>query len=434
MAPRKSWVQYEPDSHFSLANIPFGIISTTDQPDTRSVAIAIGDYALNLATYSTSSLNVPSAIQALSSTFAQPTLNAFAAQGRSKTSEIRRILQEILTDEPSNEHASAKAAARSAKSDILIPFSSITLHIPFSIGDYTDFYVGLHHAMNCGRLMRGPGQELQPNYLHLPVGYHGRASSVVVSGTGISRPRGQILTAPGASEPVLDLCRKLDFELELGCFVAKANEMGTPVGVKRAFEEGLFGVVLMNDWSARDIQTWEMVPLGPFNAKNFGTSVSGWVVTMDALEPFLVPALQGDRPLLDYLQGDKESMVPDIKLDVTIETPAGTRQKVTNTTSRNLLFSFPQMLAHHTVGGCPFNTGDLLGSGTISGTERGSFGSLFEQTDGGKSMITIAEEPRTFLADGDTVIFSGVCGEEEYGMVGFGECKGTILENKTRMG
>ena len=202
--------------------------------------------------------------------------------------------------------------------ELFRPLDSVTMHLPFSIRDYTDFYVGLHHANNCGRLMRGPGQELQPNYKHLPVGYHGRAGSVVVSGTPITRPSGQILLDPKNPEPVLSASRRLDFELELGCFVAVPNPMGHPVSIEKSFEEHLFGLVLMNDWSARDIQTWEMVPLGPFNAKNFGTSVSPWVVTMDALEPFLVPALESERPLLKYMQGGREAMLPDIKLEVSV--------------------------------------------------------------------------------------------------------------------
>jgi fumarylacetoacetase len=187
----------------------------------------------------------------------------------------------------------------------------------FQLGDYTDFYVGLHHAVNCGRLLRGPGQELQPNYKHLPVGYHGRASSVVISGTPITRPSGQI-RPPGSDRPLFSASKRLDFELELGCFVARPNEMGKPLKLEDA-NEHLFGVVLLNDWSARDIQAWEMVPLGPFNAKNFGTSISPWVVTMEALEPFLVKGLESEKPLLDYLKGDKETMVPDISLQVQLK-------------------------------------------------------------------------------------------------------------------
>ena len=331
---------------------------------------------------------------------------------------------------------------------MLRPLESVAVRLPFAVGDYTDFYAGIHHAANCGRLLRGAGRELQPNYRRVPVAYHGRASSVVVSGTGVVRPSGQVVDVPadraadGEARVVLAPCRRLDFELELGCFVGAPNRLGEPVSVEDAAGR-LFGVVLLNDWSARDVQAWEMVPLGPFNAKNFATSVSPWVVTMEALEPFLVDGLEAGRELLPYLGGAEAGRVFDIRLTVEIESKLpeleksfgfnwfealpGKKQTVTQTNGRNLIFSFPQMLAHHTVGGCPFNTGDLIGSGTISGTERGSLGSLFEQTDGGKSTIEVAGATRTFLQDGDVVRFSGVCGGEPYGLVGFGDCTGMVL-------
>jgi fumarylacetoacetase len=316
MAPRKSWLEIPAGSHFSLENIPFGIISTASSPE-RVVATVIGSQAIIVGKLLSSTFDANESWKDHTfnlSIFSQPSLNAFAALGREKHRLVRTSIQNIFdankTADPS--------AQNEIKRSFCVPLDQITNHLPFQIGDYTDFYVGLHHAMNCGLLMRGPGQELQPNYKHLPVGYHGRASSVVVSGTPIVRPSGQILPAPGAAAPIFSACRKLDFELELGCFVCSPNKMGEPVRIERA-EENLFGVVLMNDWSARDIQTWEMVPLGPFNAKNFGTSVSPWVVTMDALEPFLVPGLESEREVLPYLKGDRSSKVVDINLEVQLK-------------------------------------------------------------------------------------------------------------------
>lgn len=260
MVSKRSWLPIAPESHFSLANIPFGIISTSSNARPR-IATAIGDYAFDLFAfffindYTASSYSEdPDAATTRShfDIFSSPNLNGFAALGRPVTSAVRRHVQTLLAQ--GTPYPKLLKENETIQRKVLIPLADVTMHIPFAIGDYTDFYVGLHHAMNCGRLMRGPGQELQPNYKHLPVGYHGRASSVVVSGTPITRPSGQILPQPGA-EPVFSACRKLDFELELGCFVGKANKMGTPVHIGEASEH-LFGVVLMNDWSARDIQTW----------------------------------------------------------------------------------------------------------------------------------------------------------------------------------
>jgi fumarylacetoacetase len=461
MAPLRSWLPIEPDSPFSLSNIPFGIISTPDNHTPRA-ATTVGRYAIDLHALSSSPAHLAlpdgahhnqaaaadaAAMAACVPTFAAPTLNAFASRGSTARSAVRRHLQRLLSHEAMPREAGKEALAQWTAAGIVRRLDEVTMHLPFAIGDYTDFYAGIHHATNCGRLLRGAGNELQPNYRRVPVAYHGRASSVVVSGTGVVRPRGQVVDVPAdpaGNEPakvVLAPCRRLDFELELGCFVAVPNGIGEPVPVERAAER-LFGVVLLNDWSARDVQAWEMVPLGPFNAKNFATSVSPWVVTMEALEPFLVEGLESERELLPYLGGPEARRVFDISLTVEIESEflrsisygsnkfeasPGKKQVVTETSGRNLIFSFPQMLAHHTVGGCPFNSGDLIGSGTISGTERGSFGSLFEQTEGGKSTIEVVGATRTFLQDGDIVRFSGICGKEPYGLVGFGDCAAVIL-------
>lgn len=296
-------------------------------------------------------------------------------------------------------------------------------------GDYTDFYVGLNHAYNCGIILRGPSQALQPNYKHLPVAYHGRASSIVVSGTPIRRPRGQMLPDPAAEvkRPVFSASRRLDMELELGAFLCKGNAMGEPIDVNKA-PEHLFGMVLMNDWSARDFQAWEMVPLGPFNSKNFGTSISPWVVLADALEPFKTESLPNDVGILSYMEERENTTVYNIDLQVELLTDPNNTSTITRTDACNLLFSFPQMLAHHTVGGCPMNIGDLVGSGTISGTEPGAYGSLLEQNKGSKQSVKLADgSERMFLEDGDTVTIRGCCGQDAQALVGFGECTGTIL-------
>ncbi|KIW06753.1 fumarylacetoacetase [Verruconis gallopava] len=419
-----SWVSVAKDSHFSIENIPFGIISTEDNPKPRP-ATAIGDYALDLEAFAAGNgFSGLSTIQPHQAVFSEPVLNAFGSLGKPIHSAVRRYLQSVLAKDGPFPDVLEKNEALQKKS--LIRLDKVRNHLPFKIGDYTDFYVGLNHAENCSRIMRGIGS-LNPNYRQLPVGYHGRASSVVVSGTPIQRPSGQILEKPGDQLPIFSHCRKLDFELELGCFICKPNEMGRPINIDEALDH-LFGVVMMNDWSARDIQAWEMAPLGPFNAKNFGTTISPWVVTMEALEPFRTAGIENDQSILPYLRQNTDKTVYDIHLTVDLQTAKGGKLKVTETSSRNLLFSFEQMLAHHTVGGCPFNTGDLIGSGTISGKgDPSTFGALLEQTENGKVSLKLNNgEERTFLLDGDTVTFRGVCDNGSGNLVGFGECSGTI--------
>ena len=426
MSPLKSWLAIDPKSGFSLRNIPFGIISTVNAPQPHP-AVAIGDYALDLQSFTEhNGFSALSIIQPHQAVFSQPTLNAFAALGRPMQKIVREYLQSVLLDngpfpEVLQRNDSLKKAA-------LVPLAECKVHLPMQIGDYTDFYAGLNHAYNVGVLFRGAQNALQPNYKHLPVGYHGRASSVVVSGTPIRRPNGQILADPSAKikQPSLSPCKKLDMELELGCFVCKPNHMGEPVRVDHA-SEYLFGVVLMNDWSARDIQAWEYVPLGPFNSKNFGTTISPWVVLMDALEPFASTGLRNDTELLPYLDEGGRKSHSAIDLQVFLTTKAGHETKIINTNATELLFSFPQMLAHHTIGGCPFNVGDLMGSGTISSEGQSGKGSLLEQTENGKVEIQLdGGEIRRFLEDGDSITITGVCGDEDGARVGFGECTGRI--------
>ncbi|KAK3492644.1 uncharacterized protein B0T23DRAFT_380147 [Neurospora hispaniola] len=303
------------------------------------------------------------------------------------------------------------------------------MHLPMVIGDYTDFYAGYHHAYAVGVMFRGPENALQPNYTHLPVGYHGRASSIVVSGTPVRRPVGQILQDPKADpkRPTVAPTQRLDIELELGCFISKSNPLGQPVGIDEA-EEHVFGYVLLNDWSARDIQAWEYVPLGPFNGKNFATTISPWVVLADALEPFRTKGIENPTPVQEYLKEKKEATVYDIHLEVDLTTPEGNTSTVAKTNGKNLMWSFPQMIAHHTLGGCPLRPGDLLGSGTISGPVPEQSGSLLELSEGGKREFQLSggNETRTFLKDGDTVTLRGFCVGEAGGRVGFGECTGRV--------
>ncbi|KLJ10216.1 fumarylacetoacetase [Blastomyces silverae] len=420
-----SWFQIPKESPFSLANIPFGIISTTASPNPRP-AVAIGDHALDLFVFASGGgFAQLSSFQKHLDVFAQPTLNDFAALGRPVHRQVREYLQAVFKED--TPFPEVLKTNEQLKHSALVLRKDATNHLPLSIGDYTDFYAGLNHAYNVGVLFRGPDNALQPNYKHLPVGYHGRASSIIVSGQPIRRPNGQILANPAATpkEPIFSPCKKLDIELELAVFVAQGNKLGEPIPIDKAGDH-LFGVVLMNDWSARDIQAWEYVPLGPFNAKNFATTITPWVVLMDALEPFRAQGLEPGNPLLPYLQEKKAENVYDIPLEVHL-VANGKDTKIAESNSKNLLFSFPQMLAHHSITGCNMRTGDLLGSGTISGDRPGTLGSLLENTNGGKNPIKLDDgSERVFLQDGDEVILRGACGKEG-SYVGFGDCTAVIM-------
>jgi fumarylacetoacetase len=310
-----SWLPIPRGSHFSLSNIPFGIITTAPSQSPHPAA-AIGDQILDLAVFSSNDgFSALPPIHPHISVFSQPTLNAFAALGRHVHRSVRNYLQDILMDD--TEHPQILKRNTILQQKVLFPLKDVQTHLPLQIGDYTDFYAGLNHAYNLGVMFRGAANALQPNYMHLPVGYHGRASSVVVSGTPIRRPWGQILEVPSADPkvPIFAQCKKLDFELELGAFVCSANKMGEPIPINEA-ESFLFGFVLVNDWSARDVQAWEYVPLGPFNSKNFGTTISAWVVLADAMEPFLGKGLENKVELQAYLKEARDENVYDIKLEV----------------------------------------------------------------------------------------------------------------------
>ncbi|QYS97886.1 Fumarylacetoacetase [Trichoderma simmonsii] len=427
MPTTESWLLIDPASHFSLANIPFGIISTPTDSTPRP-AVAIGNYALDLHLFAREggfALLSPFESHA-QSVFNARTLNAFAALGRSVHKEVRKYLQEIFCRE--TPYPSVLKTNEELKKKALIPLKDVQNHLPLEIGDYTDFFAGKNHAYNIGVLFRGKNNALQPNYVHLPVAYHGRASSVVVSGTALRRPSGQILfdTKTNPAAPKFSPCMKLDIELELGMFICKGNDLGSPIDVNSA-EQNIFGYVLMNDWSARDIQMFEYIPLGPFNAKNFGTTISPWVVLADTLAPFATHGIKNDTTLQKYLQEERTDSALDINLQVDITTSKGYTTTITRTNAKNLVWSWPQMIAHHSISGCSLRTGDLFGSGTISGTEPKSQGSLLEQIQGGTVPMKLeGDEERKFLEDGDTITIKGWSGEEG-SLVGFGECSGTIL-------
>ncbi|KAG6011231.1 hypothetical protein E4U43_008464 [Claviceps pusilla] len=420
-----SWLSISPDSHFSIANIPFGVI-TTSSDATKRPAVAIGDYALDLKVFSTAGgFSSCPEIQSHVSVFASESLNAFAGLGRPFHRLVREFLQSVFRAD--TEVPRVLKDNDRLRETALLPRADVQNHLPLTVGDYTDFYAGKNHAFNVGALFRGPDNALQPNYTHLPVAYHGRASSVVISGTPIRRPWGQILKDPRAEPkvPSLSPCEKMDLELEMGMFICRENQLGHPIPVADA-EDYVFGYVLMNDWSARDIQAWEYIPLGPFTAKNLGTSISAWVVLADALAGAKTAGIAHDHALLPYLEEKSRENCLDIQLEVELTTGNGNKTTIAKSNSKNLLWSWPQMIAHHTITGCNLRTGDLLGSGTITGDSPGSEGSLLEQTQGGKTTVQLqGGEERKFLQDGDTLTIRGWAGREG-ALIGFGEVAGTV--------
>lgn len=413
----QSFIPVHPDSHFPIQNLPYGVFKP--QPtSTPRPAVAIGDYALDLSEIALAGL-FDGPILKGSDCFLQPNLNKFLAMGRPAWKEARVTLQKLLS---SSEPALRDNESLRQKS--LVPLSKVEMLLPVAIGDYTDFFSSMHHAKNCGTIFRGPQNPIPANWFHLPIAYHGRASSIVISGTDIVRPRGQGHPA-GNSPPYFGPSKKLDFELEMAAVVGPGNELGKPVDVNEAGDH-IFGLVLMNDWSARDIQAWEYVPLGPFLGKSFGTTISPWIVTLDALEPYACDAPKQDPNPLPYL-AEKKSKNYDITLEVQIK-PAGQEDSclVTRSNFKNLYWTLTQQLAHHTINGCNLRPGDLLGTGTISGPEPESLGCLLELTWNGTKPLSLNGTTRTFLEDGDEVIFSGYSKGNGYN-VGFGTCSGKIL-------
>ncbi|KAH9613669.1 hypothetical protein KSS87_005169 [Heliosperma pusillum] len=420
MAELKSFLQVSPESHFSIQNLPYGVFKPEPGSPPRP-GVAIADFVLDLSVISSAGLFSGPFLHG-SDCFHQPTLNKFASMGRPAWTEARATIQKLLSDTESTLRDNA-----SLRQEALIPMSKVEMLVPMNIGDYTDFFASMHHAKNCGLIFRGPENAINPNWFHLPIAYHGRASSVVISGTDIVRPRGQAPPA-GKSPPYFGPSRKLDFELEMAAIVGPGNDLGTSIDVNNASDH-IFGLVLMNDWSARDIQGWEYVPLGPFLGKSFGTTISPWIVTLDALEPFACDSPKQDPSPLPYL-AEKTSKNFDIHLEVQIKPDGLEPSVVTKSNFNHLYWTVTQQLAHHTVNGCNLRPGDLLGTGTISGPDPDSVGCLLERTWNGQKPLSLNGTSRTFLEDGDEVLFTGICKGNGYN-VGFGTCTGKILPSPT---
>jgi fumarylacetoacetase len=413
----KSWVEVPSGSDFPIQNLPFGIFKT--QYLTAVAGVAIGNHVLDLVYLYEKGffdgLGLPPGI------FNQEYLNPFIGLGRKKCGEVRERISELLRSD--NDELQNNVAARELA---LIPMEEVEMRMPIQIPNYTDFYSSEEHATNVGTMFRDPKNALLPNWKHLPVGYHGRTSSIVISGTPIHRPKGQIKPLD-SDVPVFSPCKKLDFELEMAFITCANTALGSSVSTKEA-EDNIFGMVLFNDWSARDIQTWEYVPLGPFLAKNFASTISPWIVTMDALEPFRVDGPKQNPKVLPYLayEGKKNY---DIELEVIIG--EGKNETVVSKSNfKYMYWNMCQQLAHHTVNGCNLQVGDVYGSGTISGPEKGSFGSMLEITWNGKDPIKLKDgSERRFIEDGDTVTLRGAA-ERDGVRVGFGDCSGKILPAK----
>ncbi|RIA87641.1 fumarylacetoacetase [Glomus cerebriforme] len=412
----KSFIQVLPNSHFPIQNLPFGIFSTQQNPSPR-VGVAIGDQILDLTVISTLFENHVPELKNPSNVFSQSSLNSFMSLGKPIWQATRRFLQNILSDDNPELRDNNQLRQKAFVTQKLA-----NMHLPAQIGDYTDFYASKEHATNVGTMFRGKDNALMPNWVHLPVGYHGRSSSIVVSGTDIVRPCGQRLSAKD-QPPIFGPSNKLDFELEMAFFIGSGNKLGERIPIDQT-NNHIFGLVLMNDWSARDIQAWEYLPLGPFLGKNFGTTISPWIVTLDALEPFLVNGPIQDPVPLPYLKDDNPSAY-DIQLEVKMKpNNSDSFRTLTKSNLKYMYWSLKQQLAHHTINGCNMRPGDLCGTGTISGPSEDSRGSLLEITWNGQNEVN--EIKRKFIEDGDEIVLTGYCQGDGY-LVGFGECLGRIL-------
>lgn len=413
----ESFLPVSPNSHFPIQNLPYGVFKPLAGGNPR-VGVAIGAYVLDLDVLHDAGF-FSHTIFASHNPFNQSSLNALMALGRDAWREGRATIQNLLRAETPTLRDNAALRERA-----FVRQSDAEMLMPVQVGDYTDFYSSREHATNLGTMFRGAENALPPNWLHLPIAYHGRASSLVLSGTEIRRPRGQI-KPPDSAAPIFSATRALDFELEMGFFIGGGNALGEPIPVERA-EEHIFGLVLVNDWSARDIQTWEYQPLGPFLAKNFATTISPWVVTLDALEPFRCASPTQSPTPLPYLQSSGETF--DIQLRVGLQTARmDERATICESNFRHLYWNMAQQLAHHTVNGCNLRTGDLLASGTISGPTPNSYGSLLELAWRGARPLQLPNgETRSWLQDGDQVTMTAWCQGDGY-RVGFGECSGIIL-------
>ncbi len=405
----ETWVEsaHAPGCEFPIQNLPLGIFKCKGRKEPARGGVAIGDQILDLA-----ALDIRTG----------PTLNGFAGMGRPAARKLRRELSRAL---------SVKSRQKKRLQKYLVPMKQAELFLPVAIGDYSDFFTGIHHATNMGRMFR-PDNPLMPNYKWVPIGYHGRGSSIVVSGTAVRRPKGQIKPAD-APAPMYAASRRLDYEVELGFIVGAGNRLGQPIGVRDALEH-IFGVVLLNDWSARDIQAWEYQPLGPFLGKSFATTISPWVVTIDALEPYRCGAFartNDDPRPLPYLldEADQREGGFAIELEMHLRTSKMKAPvRLSRSNFRDSYWTVAQMVAHQTSNGCNVHPGDLLGSGTISGASPGTLGSMMELTLAGKNPLQLPSgETRSFLEDGDEAIQRGRCVREGYATIGFGEASGRIM-------
>lgn len=413
----KSFIEVAQDSDFPIQNLPYGVFSETAE-GTRRIGVALGEWVVDLAALEA---NGYLALQPGEQYFNQPTLNKFIDSGKSSWSKVRAELQKLLSAD--NAELRDNSALRE---QVFFKQANVTLHLPVHVPGYTDFYSSKEHATNVGCMFRDPKNALLANWSELPVGYNGRASSVIVSGTDIVRPSGQI-KLPNEERPQFSACRKLDFELETGFIIGKQNQLGQPITVENAWDH-IFGMVLFNDWSARDLQQWEYVPLGPFNSKTFASSISPWIVTLEALEPFKTSSPVQEPQPLAYLREDHSANSYDIQLSVEIQAEqAAQADVICETNFKYMYWSMAQQLAHHTIAGCNVQVGDLMGSGTISGPPPDSYGSLLEITWNATKPLTLSNgEQRTFIQDGDTVIMKGHC-EKDGLRIGFGEVSGKVL-------
>ena len=426
----RSWVESanEPETDFPIQNLPYGVFTVAaEEKATARVGVAIGNSILDVTAAVKSGLLPPSRA---ATACERPTLNRLMELGKGYQSALRSALSDLLA-----RGSDAGRTAAAVRDSILVPTDRAVLHLPVAIGDYTDFYASIHHATHVGRMFR-PDSPLLPNYKYVPIGYHGRASSIVESGVPVKRPRGQTRAAD-ATVPTFGPSRMLDYESELGVFVGRGNHLGAPIRISDA-EDHLFGFCLVNDWSARDIQTWEYQPLGPFLAKNFATTISSWVVTAEAAEPYRIPAAArppGDPPPLDYLlsEENEKSGGLDAILEVHLSSARMRDERIPATLLSRAPFSLmywtlAQMVTHHASNGCNLRTGDLMASGTVSGPSPDAMGCLLELTERGAKPITLPTgETRKFLEDGDEVVMRGYLRAESRPRIGFGECRGVIL-------
>lgn len=407
-----TWIEIPKNSDFSIYNLPFGIFSTNK--NSKRVGIAIGNNIIDLL--ACNELDIFKDLNINNNVFENNFLNDFINLGKNKTNKVREIIQQQLTDESSKIKMS---------SVVIIPMNEAEMHLPVRVGDYTDFYSSIEHATNIGSMFRDPSNPLLPNWKHLPVGYHGRASSIIVSGIDIFRPQGQVMPID-SDKPIFTSSKRIDFELEMGYIIGKQSSLGSSITTDDA-DNYIFGKVLFNDWSARDIQKWEYVPLGPFLGKSFASSISPWVVTIEALDNFRVAGPIQNPEVLDYLKFNGLKNY-DINLSVSI-LPEKTNIEtiVCKSNFKYMYWNMSQQIAHHTINGCNLNVGDMMASGTISGKSKDSYGSMLELSWGGKKNIELNDgSSRTFIEDYDSVIMRGYC-EKDNIRVGFGEVKSKLL-------